>query len=251
MVKALVLAGDGLNCEEETKEAFRLAGAEVEIVHILDLLEGKKKLNEFHILAFTGGFSSGDHLGSGTILANRLRTGFEKSLLEFIDQKKLIIGICNGFQTLVRLGLLPKVCWGVQSVSLSFNDSNRFEDRWVHLKASSFCIWTKGIDHLYLPIRHKEGKFISFASIPSQQIALQYIDENTGQPTQTYPANPNGSDDAIAGICDPSGRIFGLMPHPEAFLFRYQHPTWMRQLLPEKGEGLKIFQNAIEYVNNS
>lgn len=246
MKKALILAGDGLNCEEETKAAFRLAGAETEIVHILDLLEGRKNIMEFHILAFAGGFSSGDHLGSGTILANRFRTKFAKPLLEFIEDKKLIIGICNGFQTLVRLGLLPMACWEAQSVSLSFNDSGKFEDRWVHLKASS-CIWTRGIDTLYLPIRHKEGKLLSSKRIPDQQIALQYIDQNTGQPTQSYPANPNGSDDAVAGICDPTGHIFGLMPHPEAFLFPYQHPTWMRRQLPDKGEGLKIFQNAIDY----
>lgn len=253
--KICVLTGFGINCDNETAHAFNLAGGESEKVHINDLINGKKSLLEFHILAFPGGFSYGDDIASGKVFASKFKTHLWGDLKKFIDFGKLIIGICNGFQILVKMGLLPDSN-GVQTVTLSHNDSGKFEDRWVNLSINkkSVCVFTKGLDKLYLPVRHGEGKFITLDLTvlknleKNNQIVLSYSDIK-GNLAKNYPENPNGSVNCIAGICDASGRIFGLMPHPEAFIHPTNHPRWTRQKsLLKEGEGLIIFKNAINYA---
>ncbi len=257
-VKVLVLYGHGINCDNETKKAFELAGACVEKAHTNELIEGSKKLDSYDILAFPGGFSFGDDIAAGKIHAVKFKYKLKKNLLKFISDKKLIIGICNGFQIMVKLGFLPGINddYWTQKVTLAFNDSGKFEDRWVNLKVEkSPCVFTKGIKNLYLPIRHGEGKFYAepktLAKLKKENlIVLRYANPN-GEKASKYPHNPNGSLDNIAGICDPSGRIFGLMPHPEAYIYRENHPKHTRETLPEKGVGLAIFENAVKYVKEN
>lgn len=265
-VKCIVIAGYGTNCEVETAYACKKAGGQVDIVHISELLYGEKSLDDYHFLCFPGGFLDGDDLGAAKAAANRWRFARVKTtgeplfdqLMRFIEEGKLILGICNGFQLLVKLGLLPGLDYqyGKQVVTLTYNDSGRFEDRWVYLKVDreSPCVFTRGIDKIYLPVRHGEGKFIAkdaavLGAIESTHLAVvKYSHPETETPTMEYPFNPNGSANAIAGICDPTGRIFGLMPHPEAFLDFTNHPRWTRERLPERGMGLTLFANAIEYI---
>jgi len=257
--KVLILTGYGINCDIETQHAFKLAGANAERVHINDLISEKKRLADYHILAFPGGFSFGDDIASGKVLANMIKYNIGEQIQEFIDSGKLIIGICNGFQAMVKMGLLPGFNgdYGTQEVTLTFNDSGRFEDRWVHLKANerSKCVFTKGIDRIYLPVRHGEGKFITknqqvFAKLKKgNHIVFQYSDRQ-GNPAG-YPCNPNGSIDNIAAICDETGRVFGMMPHPEAFQHRTNHPGWTREELPEEGAGIAIFRNAVGFVKEN
>ncbi len=254
--KVLVLTGYGINCDIETQHAFKLAGADAERVHLTDLISGDKKLADFQILALPGGFSFGDDIASGKVLANMIKYNLGEDILEFINAGKLIIGICNGFQAMVKMGLLPAFDgdYSTQDVTLTFNDSGRFEDRWVHLKAnkSSKCIFTKGIESIYLPVRHGEGKFVAknpqmLARLKkNNQVVFQYIDSEGN--LAGYPHNPNGSVENIAAICDETGRVFGMMPHPEAFQHRTNHPAWTREELPEEGAGVAIFRNAVEYV---
>lgn len=261
MANALVLTGYGINCDVETVHAFRLAGAEARRVHINDLIENKKLPEGFQILALPGGFSFGDDIASGKVLANKIKYNLREQLQEFLSQGKLIIGICNGFQVMVKMGLLPGFdgrYMDSQSITLTFNDSGRFEDRWICMKANpqSKCIFTIGIENLYLPVRHGEGRFVADSTETRRRlernghVALQYTGPD-GRPTQEYPWNPNGSANAIAGICDETGRVFGMMPHPEAFLHRTNHPRWTREQLPEEGAGLAIFRNAVEYAKNN
>ncbi len=264
-VKALVLTGNGTNCELETAHACRVAGAdEVDVVHIYKLLSGEKRLDDYHFLNFPGGFLDGDDLGSAKANAARLRyarTPDGESLYEqvcrFVRDGKLILGICNGFQLLVKLGLIPALDdETVQQATVTFNDSGRFEDRWVYLKVNqaSPCVFTRGIENIYLPVRHGEGKFIpADDSVLSRLhgeglIAVQYSDSACRAPVMEYPLNPNGSIDAVAGICDCSGRIFGMMPHAEAFVHYTNHPRWTREPLPEEGMGVAVFRNAVEYI---
>ena len=251
----LVLTGFGINCDYETQYAFFTAGSNARMVHVNDLIERPEILSEFQILALPGGFSFGDDIASGKVLANKLRYRLGESLVSFLESDKLLIGICNGFQVLVRLGLLPDGHHGMgcQRVSLTYNDSGKFEDRWVNLKVENRidCIFTRGVDRLELPVRHGEGKFMFDSAETleqierSGQVVLRYSTPDGG--SCVYPDNPNGSVNDIAGICDPSGRIFGLMPHPEAFMHRTQHPRWTRQKLPEQGQGMAIFRNAVAY----
>jgi phosphoribosylformylglycinamidine synthase I len=254
--KVLVLTGYGINCDMETQHAFRLAGADAERVHLTDLTNGTRELSEFHILAFPGGFSFGDDIASGKVLANMIKYNLGEQVREFIDAGKLIIGICNGFQAMVKMGLLPGLNgdYTIQNVTLTFNDSGRFEDRWVHLRANqrTKCVFTKGLDTIYLPVRHGEGKFVAkspevLARLKKgNNIVFQYTDSEGN--LAGYPHNPNGSADNIAGICDDTGRVFGMMPHPEAYQHRTNHPRWTREELPEEGAGVAIFRNAVEYV---
>ena len=261
--RALIVTGDGLNCEEETAFAFRLAGAEPCLVHITDLLDGEKKLKSYQILAFIGGFSNGDHLGAGRIQAGRFKHRLQDDLQNFINDHKPIIGICNGFQTLVKMGVLPGVGEGrfIQNCTIMGNDSGKFEDRWVYLRLNgdSPCIWTRDMATIFLPVRHGEGKFFTDdpgiipALFTSGQVVAQYSDDSYSFPVMDYPLNPNGSLHGIAAICDRSGLIFGLMPHPEAFLYPYNHPSWTRMIslgdiLPERGEGAAIFLNGVRYL---
>ncbi len=260
-IKVLIITGFGLNCEKETAAAFRRCDATPELVHLNDLLHDKRSMNEFHILTFIGGFSFGDHLGSGTVFANRVKAKLRSQLERFIADSKLIIGICNGFQTLTRLGLLPAFNgnYFAQEAALTHNDSGVFRDDWVYLKANpdSPCIFTRGMDLIRLPIRHGEGKFVAtdnaLTEIERKQlVALRYADEH-GNIAEEFPLNPNGSLNAIAGISDETGRVFGLMPHPEAFLSPYNSPTWTIDResgkLPREGDGVAIFRNAVEHVS--
>jgi phosphoribosylformylglycinamidine synthase len=266
-VKSIVITGYGTNCEMEMAHACKLAGSEVvDIVHMSEILCGKKRLDDYHFLNLPGGFLDGDFLGSAKVAAIRfLRAPISHTnerlfdqLLRFINDGKLILGVCNGFQLQVKLGLLPALDgrFGTQTVTLTYNDSGRFEDRWVYLKVNpaSPCVFTRGIEGLYLPVRHGEGKFLPRDEKVLREIreknliALQYSDSDFKEPAFSYPANPNGSVLAIAGICDETGRIFGLMPHPEAYLHRTNHPRWTREELPEEGAGLALFKNAISFI---
>jgi len=265
-IKALVLTGYGLNCDFETAYAFELAGAQAQRVHINALIDASVDLDDFQVMAFIGGFSWGDDHGAGVVQAVRMKTKIGDNLLRFVDQGKLVIGICNGFQCLVNLGLLPGsgLDYTRRSVALTFNDCGNFRDDWVHLKVNkqSQCIFTKGLDHLEFPIRHGEGKFVTSDEtlqtlVKDRQIVVQYASAD-GRPAQgAYPDNPNGSIMDIAGICDPTGRIFGLMPHPEAYNHWTNHPTWTRQKeLIKRGAakppagvtpGVQLFKNAVDF----
>lgn len=266
-VKAIVITGNGTNCEMEMAYACRIAGADVaDIVHISSLLYGEKSLDDYHFLNLPGGFLDGDDLGAAKAGANRIRhavvagTGGKlyDQFVRFIREGKLILGVCNGFQLLVKLGMLPGFGgkYGKQLTTLTFNDSGKFEDRWVYLKVNgnSPCVFTKGLEGVYLPVRHGEGKFITKNEETTRklhaggQVVLQYSHENYREAVMDYPANPNGSIDAIAGICDETGRVFGLMPHPEAYLNYTNHPRWSREKLPEEGMGLAVFRNAVDFA---
>ncbi len=265
-VNALVLTGYGLNCDQETAYALEKAGACATKVHINSLIDGSVKLDNFHLLAFIGGFSWGDDHGGGVIQAVRMRTNLGRQLLSFIEQGKLIIGICNGFQCLVNLGLLPAIArdYSKRTVALTYNDCGNFRNDWVNLKINSKspCVFTRGIDSLELPVRHGEGKFVTAPDIldklsAGRQVVMRYARGDGSPAAGAFPFNPNGSLDDIAGICDPSGRIFGLMPHPEAYNHWTNHPHWTRlkEELKRKKEpfptamtpGLRIFKNAVDY----
>ena len=260
-IKSLVITGFGLNCEKETAAACRLAGSAAELVHLNDLLAGKTTLEKYHFLTFIGGFSFGDHLGSGTVFANRVKFNLRDQLRKFVADGKLVIGICNGFQTLTRLGMVPALDgdYFTQTAALAHNDSGVFRDDWCHLKANpaSPCVFTRGLDLIRLPLRHGEGKFVAdpetLAEIEARNlVAFRYANAD-GTAATEFPANPNGSLNSIAGICDPTGRVFGLMPHPEAFLSPYNAPDWTRVKavsgrLPEEGDGVAIFRNAVDYI---
>ncbi|RJP72778.1 MAG: phosphoribosylformylglycinamidine synthase subunit PurQ [Candidatus Abyssobacteria bacterium SURF_17] len=262
--RVLVLTGYGINCDYETEYAFsmRRVGGTAERVHVNDIIDSRAKgtkLSKYHILAVPGGFSYGDDIGAGKALANKLQNHLRQHLEQFIRDGKLIIGICNGFQVLVKMGLLPAIAgkYGEQHVTLMYNDSNKFEDRWVYLAVNpkSHCIFTKGIDTMYLPVRHGEGKLVAadFGVLAQLHegghVALQYV--NKEGKLDGYPSNPNGSQDNIAGLCDPTGRIFGLMPHPEAYLFPTNHPRWTREKVPREGMGVAVFRNAVKYVKEN
>lgn len=251
----MVLYGYGINCDNETKRAFELAGATAERVHLNELIGGEASLADYHILAIPGGFSFGDDLGAGKIMATKIKYTLATKFADFISQGKLLIGICNGFQVLVKLGILPGFGgkFNEQDATLAANVCGRFQDRWIRLKFNpkSPCVWTKGIDVLDLPIRHGEGNFIPeddqvLSKLEKQgQIAAQYIDGN-GE-LAGWPANPNGSVKNIAGICDETGRVFGLMPHPEGYLIAQNHPKWTRGVMLD-GPGRKIFENAVDFA---
>jgi len=256
--RALILTGYGINCDYETDFAFKLAGAAAQRVHLNDIIDNRARLDDFHILALPGGFSFGDDIASGKVLANKLKYNLSAELQRFVDDGKLIIGLCNGFQAMVRVGLVPAFegTYGEQVATVTFNDSGRFEARWVHLKVNqdSPCIFTKGIEQVYLPVRHGEGKFIPrdenvrWKLWADSRVVLQYVDDKGS--VAGYPWNPNGSIDNIAGICDETGRIFGMMPHPEAFISETDHPRWTREH-PDEGEGLAIFRNAVQWVKDN
>lgn len=264
--KTLVFSGYGLNCEEETKYGFELAGGIADIVHINDLIDRRNKLSDYQILVVPGGFSYGDDTGSGNAYANKLRNHLWYDLLRFIKQDKLIIGICNGFQILVNLGLLPALNkdYGRRTVALMPNDSARYTVRFVDLKVeNNKSLWVKGIETLSIPIAHGEGKFYADIEVLKQLnrkklIALRYSNGETCK-YQNLEANPNGSLEDIAGVTDETGRILGLMPHPERALFFTQMPNWpllneqykrKGEKLPINGPGLKIFKNAINYFSS-
>jgi phosphoribosylformylglycinamidine synthase subunit PurQ / glutaminase len=269
--KALVITGNGTNCEMEAAYACKLGGFdEARIAHLSELMSGEVSLDDYHFLNLTGGFLDGDDLGSAKAQANRLRYAAVEGngerivdqLLRFIDDGKLILGVCNGFQLLVKMGMLPALGGDhlKQTATLTYNANGRFQDRWCYLKCDSASpsLYTRGIEGgVYLPIRHGEGKFLvdqpqTLETIEAKHLAcLKYSDQNYSAPTMEFPENPNGSVNAIAGICDETGRVMGLMPHPEAFVHRTQHPRWTREDLPEEGGGLAFFRNAAQYVKEN
>ncbi len=253
--KVCVLRTAGTNCDKEAAFAFSEAGAIAELVHINRLFEGENKLSDYQILVVPGGFSYGDDIAAGKILANELRFKLVDDIKQFIRDGKLIIGICNGFQVLVKSGLLPGNEELTQETSLIINDSGKFEDRWAYLRSSqSKCVWIKNLPEvIYLPVAHGEGKFVTKDKSVLErikkngQVVFQYCDEEGG--LAGYPLNPNGSIDNIAGICDETGRILGLMPHPERHIGVSQHPRWPKG--KKTGDGFLIIANGVEYAKNN
>jgi phosphoribosylformylglycinamidine synthase len=269
-VRVLVLTGYGLNCDFETAYAFELAGAVSTRVHINSLISREQSLKDYDILVFDGGFSWGDDHGAGVLEAVRLRSNMGAALLEFIDEGKVIMGICNGFQALVNLGLLPGFDRDYRSrkVALTFNDCGNFRDHWVSLLGNpdTPCVFAKGVAQIELPIRHGEGKFYASPEvitrlIDDKQVVFQYATPEGAPAGGKFPFNPNGSVYDIAGICDPTGRVFGLMPHPEAFNHWTNHPDWTRlkesmkrqgqSIYPEITAGVKVLKNAVEYIKRN
>jgi len=263
--KILIITGYGLNCEAESRHAWTLAGAAPDLVHLNDLLAQPARLHAYAGLMFIGGFSYGDHMGSGLAFAARLRHHLRADLARFIADGKLILGVCNGFQIMVKLGLLPGLDgdYFTQKVALMHNANGSFQNFWITLRFEprSPCVFTRGLDRMPLPIRHGEGRLFTLDPALLDRIEAlggvpcRYADPATGAATQEFPHNPNGSLRAIAGLCDPTGRVFGLMPHPEACLFPENHPQWdfqaLRGPLPAHGPGLRIFQNAVTFLQDS
>jgi phosphoribosylformylglycinamidine synthase subunit PurQ / glutaminase len=272
-VKALVLTGYGLNCDYETDFALKAVGADSQRVHINSFI-GKgpgenAKLDPYHLLVVGGGFSWADDHGAGVLMATKLKQHLGKKIERFLSEGKLVLGVCNGFQCLVNLGLLPGLEGNYKrQVALTHNEKGNFIDSWVKLKINtdSPCVFTKGIETLELPARHGEGKFFAQEEIlnqlfANQQVVMQYADRNGELAQLRWPENPNGSLRDIAGICDPTGRIFGLMPHPEAFNHFTNHPDWTRKKeerrrgegagLEREGLGMGIFRNAVEYAKGA
>jgi phosphoribosylformylglycinamidine synthase len=250
--KVCVLRVAGTNCDVETKVAFEKAGASAERVHVNRLAEKRGMLASYQILAIPGGFSYGDDIAAGKVQAVELMHRLGDEVRRFVASDKLVIGICNGFQVLVKTGLLPGGEYTKQVVTLAANDSNKFEDRWVRLRVdSSRSVFISSGRTIYLPVAHGEGKFICESDDVLQrlrdtgQIVFRYVAPDGGDPE--YPDNPNGSVDHVAGICDPSGRILGLMPHPERHVEGWQHPRWTREGAKEEGDGFQVFRNAVKY----
>ena len=262
--RVAVLSGFGIYCETETMAVFDMAGASSDRVHVNRLVNGEQSLSDYDIMAIPGGFSFGDHLGSGRLLGNRLRFGLREQVRDFVKAGKPVIGICNGFQVLVKMGLLPgdEDVSLTQTASLSLNASGHYEDRWVTLEfdPKSTCIWTNGIERIRVPVRHGEGKFVTDDMEMMERwdqrgpLAVRYVDPDTDYPSLVddvlpYPISPNQSWMNIAGVCDPSGLVFGLMPHPEANHSTWLGATWTREDIEHgEGEGMAIFRNAVDYV---
>jgi phosphoribosylformylglycinamidine synthase I len=261
-IPILIITGYGLNCEAESKYAWELTGANPELLHFSDLLAQPALLRKYAGLMFIGGFAYGDHMTSGHVFAARVRHRLSGELESFIAQGKLILGICNGFQIIVKLGLLPGLDgeYFKQKVSIIQNDCGSFQNYWVRLRfeAASRCVFTRGLEFMPLPVRHGEGKVFTLDQSLLQRlesmgcIPCRYADPSSGEATQKFPYNPNGSLHAIAGLCDPSGRIFGMMPHPEAYIYPENHPQWdvqrERKALPPHGLGLAFFRNAVDHL---
>lgn len=243
--KVLVLSGDGINCEQESAQAFNQAGAESKVIHISQLIKKEFRLKDFDLICLPGGFSYGDEIRSGKVLSEKLKKHLLLDLKEFVNSKKPIIGICNGFQILVQLELLPYP-FGNRILTLSTNDHQNFINKWVNLEIdNSICIWTKGLNsELSLPVRHKEGK-ITMKKGFEEEIYLQL--KNSGQLPLFYKNDINGSYKNIAGICDTSGTIFGLMPHPEAAIDENLDPSGALNLINSQ-KALQIFKNGVDYI---
>ncbi len=263
-VKVLVLSGYGLNCEEEEAFAFAAAGAEADIVHINDLISKKKKLADYNILVFPGGFSYGDDTGAGKAFANLVRDNIFDDLTDFISSGKLVIGFCNGFQIMTNLGLLPALNgkYGERQVALLHNSNARYQNRWVDLETHGNSPWLKNIKGFSCPIAHGEGRFFADPKTlkeikDKKMVALKYVKGEICE-YQDLEYNPNGSLEDIAGITDVTGRVLGMMPHPERALFAEQSPNWPLEkekakrtgkTLAKEGQGLQIFKNGVDYFN--
>ncbi len=253
--RVLILRAPGANCDGETQYAFELAGGVAERVHINRLRERPEQIHRYQILVIPGGFTYGDDVAAGKILANQLAHFLGDSLQRFRDAEKLILGICNGFQVLLKAGLILPPDEDGPLATLANNASGKFEDRWIYLRASpERCPFLKDCDRLHLPVAHGEGRVVFREEWIGQgleqtgQAVLHYVDAE-GRPGP-YPINPNGSAGDVAGLCDASGRVLGLMPHPERHVLPTQHPRWTRVGLSEEGDGLKLFRNAVEFFNS-
>jgi len=264
-VRALVLRTAGTNCDAETEFAWQKAGARADRVHVNRLIENPKRLARYQILTIPGGFSYGDDISAGKIFANQLVHHLAGAIRQFLEADRLVLGICNGFQVLVKCGLLPGTDDGrptlAQAATLTSNDSGLFEDRWIRLRVETDrCVFLEKGESLYLPVAHAEGKFVPAQEMPVEklqragQVALRYVGPD-GKAGAGYPWNPNGSVGDVAGLCDPTGRILGLMPHPERHCLPWHHPQWTR-LAPREpalsevegaGDGLRVFQRGVKY----
>lgn len=252
-VRTLILRAPGTNCDVETAFAFQQAGSITSSVYVGELINREQRLSDYQIIVIPGGFTYGDDISAGKVLANELRLKLGEDIERFIEGGGLILGICNGFQVLVKAGILPEPLQVNRPLlTLVPNDSGRFECRWVHLSVNreSPCIFTQGIERMYLPVAHAEGKVMADPQVlPHLNIVLRYADEN-GNNKAGYPHNPNGSVANIAGICDASGHIFVLMPHPERCIRGLQHPQWTRQGAKKYEGGFQIFVNAVKWAQS-
>jgi len=256
-VNAIVLRAAGINCDLETEYALESAGAKTQRVHINKMIEDKNLLDKYQILVFPGGFSYGDDVAAGKILANQTIHHLYKPIQKFIDDGKLVLGICNGFQVLVKAGILPgNSSSRQQEVTITYNDSGKFEDRWVYLAPQTDkCIFIKPDSQIYLPIAHGEGKVVTndkktLEKLKTEgQIAFKYVDAHGNE--GDYPINPNGSMDSIAGLTDTTGRVLGLMPHPERYTRLTQHPHWTRLKTKTDADGMTIFNNAVRFIQEN
>lgn len=260
LVRAIVLRAAGINCDMETQYALELAGAQAERVHINRIIENKNVLDDFQILVVPGGFSYGDDVAAGKIMANQIVHHLREPVRKFIDAGKLVLGICNGFQVLVKAGILPGGEFGSQgqqqSVTITYNDSGKYEDRWVYLAPqNNKCVFIEPGRQICLPVAHGEGKIVAKDSAALEKlkadghIAFKYVDENDRE--GGFPINPNGSMDSMAGFTDTTGRVLGLMPHPERFVRKTQHPHWTRLKNNGDADGTTIFNNAVRYVRDN
>ncbi len=256
-VRALALRAAGINCDVETQYALEMAGAKADRAHVNRLIEDKALLDRYQILVFPGGFSYGDDVAAGKILANQVVHHLADPIRKFIDDGKLVLGICNGFQVLVKMGILPgNGLFKQEDVTITYNDSGRFEDRWVYLMPQTDrCVFIEPQRQIYLPVAHGEGKVVTKDAETLERlksdgcVAYKYVDKNGEE--GPYPVNPNGSTESIAGLTDSTGRVLGLMPHPERFVRRTQHPHWSRLGEDLDPDGIKIFRNAIRYVREN
>ena len=272
--RVLILRAPGTNCEAETAFAFERAGARADTVHLNRLLESKRLTDEYQVLCIPGGFSYGDDICAGRIFGTQMRQHLGEALHRFKDAGKLILGVCNGFQILIKSGVLLPDRPDEPIATLAFNASGKFEDRWVHLRVEgSKCVFLSGIEGMYLPVAHAEGKFVARDAATldrleaAGQLVLRYaaeprvsgskfqvsssnetcnLEPGTGNDPVPYPACPNGAERCVAGLCDETGRVFGLMPHPERHIDPTQHPRWTRER-PERGDGLALFENAVRF----
>lgn len=251
--RVLILRAPGTNCDRETAFAFEQAGGRVDAVHVNQLLENPRLAGQAQILCLPGGFSYGDDLGAGRILANQIRHHLYDALNEFKAAGKLLLGVCNGFQVLIKAGVLLADVHGEPPATLTGNDSGKFEDRWVRLKvASDKSVFLRGVASMYLPIAHAEGKFVARDEATLRrleengQLVLRYA-STSGTGKVEYPDNPNGSQWDVAGVCDETGRVLGLMPHPERHIDPTHHPRWTRGEGNDPADGVAIFQNAIQF----
>lgn len=256
-VRALVLRAAGVNCDMETQHALELAGAKAHRVHVNRLIEDKSLLGRYHIVVFPGGFSYGDDVAAGRILANQIVHHLADPIRRFIDDGKLVLGICNGFQVLVKMGVLPgNGAFKQEHVTITYNDSGKFEDRWVHLlPQTDRCVFIEPQRQIYLPVAHGEGKVVTADAATLERlksegyIAYKYVGPDGEE--GPFPINPNGSVESIAGLTDSTGRVMGLMPHPERFVRRTQHPHWTRLGEDLDPDGIKIFRNAVRYAQEN
>ncbi len=256
-VRAIILRAAGINTDLETQYTLELAGAKADRVHINRVIEDKSLLDQYHIVIFPGGFSYGDDVAAGKIMANQVVHHLAEPVQKFIDDGKLVLGICNGFQVLVKAGILPGGSgFRQEDVTITYNDSNKYEDRWVYLvPQTDRCVFIEPQRQICVPIAHGEGKIVTKSDEALQKlkdegyVAYKYVDQNGEE--GPYPINPNGSIESIAGLTDRTGRVLGLMPHPERYVRRTQHPHWSRLGKDLDPDGIKIFRNAVKYVRDN